>query len=380
MIFERDENNYFKKVITVHPLCYKTRSIKLNNSYDLFEIGFDLIPNKRKNRVLIYLQLPIHFFRIIITGIQLVKKHKISLIRANDPYWMGFFAYIVSKICKIPFCVSIHSDYEKRMELDKNITMCSVFGSYKLARLLERFILSNAPMVMALRKTIGEKAVACGADPKKIRLIPHGIDLSCFSSPPKHDIHKRFGIDPKLKIISFIGRFSKENYIDDIIEITKNLGEKREDFILVMTGGGKEEARIKEKAATDPILQNQILFTGFQPREICFDLRRASYTSLCLMAGFSLIEACAAGRPVVSYDVEWHSELVKNKETGFLVIENDVNGVVTSLDWLLDRPAESHKMGTNAKTLAFEQHDLKNSSTIRAKWYSELLNKKNDGN
>jgi len=42
------------------------------------------------------------------------------------------------------------------------------------------------------------------------------------------------------------------------------------------------------------------------------------------MGGFSLIEAYAAGRPVVSYDVEWHSELVKNNETGFLIPESMV--------------------------------------------------------
>jgi glycosyltransferase involved in cell wall biosynthesis len=375
MIFERDENDFFQKVIIVHPLCYKTRSLKLSESFDLFEIGFDLIPNEKRSRLLIYLQLPVHFIRVIWGAVRLAKKFKIDLIRANDPYWMGLFAYIVSKICNIPFCVSIHADYEKRMELDKNLTMCSVFGSYKLAIYLERFILSKSPMVMPIRETLGVKAVANCAPPESIRVIPHGIDLSPFVVPPKHDIHSLFGLNPNSKIISFVGRFSKENYIDDIIEIALKLGQQRDDFVFVMAGGGKEELRIKAKVEEDPFLNKHVVLTGFQQRYVCFDIRRASYISLCLMSGFSLIEACAAAHPVVAYDVEWHFELVKNNETGFLVKENDVDGIVKALDWLLDHPEESEKMGQNAKALAFELHDLKKTTIIQMQWYSELLNK-----
>jgi len=258
MVFERNTNDFFKKVITVHPLCYKTRSMKLSDSFDLFEIGFDLVPNEKRNRLLIYLQLPVHFIRVIWRSVRLVKKFKIDLIRANDPYWMGFFAYIVSKICKTPFCVSIHADYEKRMQLDKNLTMCSVFGSYKLAKYLERFILSKAPLIMPIRQTLGLKAVANSADPEKVRIIPHGIDLSPFTLPPKHNIHSLFGLNPDSKIISFAGRFSKENYIYDIIETAQKLGQKRDDFIFVMTGGGKEEQKVKTIAEKDTFLKSHM--------------------------------------------------------------------------------------------------------------------------
>ncbi len=43
MIFERDEGGFFCKVITVHPICYKTRSIILNDCHEIHEIGFYLI-------------------------------------------------------------------------------------------------------------------------------------------------------------------------------------------------------------------------------------------------------------------------------------------------------------------------------------------------
>jgi glycosyltransferase involved in cell wall biosynthesis len=380
MIFERDEGGFFGKVITVHPFCPKTQAISLNKCHEVIEVGFDLIPGTMHWRFLLHLQAPIHFFRVLLKIIRLIKKNRIDLIRANDPFWMGLFGYIASKICNIPFCVSIHADYEKRMKLDKNISMLTLFGSYKLGKKLERFIFSKALRVLPIRETLKSKAIANGVNPDKIRVIPHGIDFSIFEHHPTHKIFQRFEINPDINIISFVGRLDQENYIVDVLETARRLRQKRKDFIIVVAGGGKEEKRIKIELAKNPLLNDHILLVGFQPREVCIDLRRASKASLCLMAGFSLIEASAASRPVVSYDVEWHSELVKNKETGFLIKEHDIDGVVEALDWILAHPVESDLMGQKAKSLAFEHHNLQKTSAIKVKWYSELLRLGNDEN
>jgi glycosyltransferase involved in cell wall biosynthesis len=373
MVFERDEGGFFEKVITVHPLCPETQTIILNDCHEIYEVGFDLIPGSKRFRFLRCIQYPIHFFRIIWSTLGLVKKYRIDIIRATDPYWMGLIAYTCARICKTPFCISIHADYDQRMRLDKNISVSTVFGSYKLAKLLERFILSKANKVMPIRETLAVKAAAKGAAAEKIRVIPHGMDLTVFHSLPRNNIRQLFNIDPDKKIISFVGRLSKDNYVDDILEIAKQLGNRRKDFLIIMAGGGKEEHQIKAKVASNVVLKKHILLTGFQPRDVCIDLRRTSDVSLCLMAGFSLIEACAAECPVVSYDIEWHSELVKNKETGFLVKEHDVDSVVDALDWLLNHPIESKAMGQKAKALAFKRHELKESSAIKVSCYSEIL-------
>jgi len=376
MILERDEDGFFGKVITLHPCCSKTRSISLNECHEIYEVGFDLIPGSEHWRLLMYAQYPAHFFRVIWNAVKLVKKYRIDLIRANDPFWMGLFGYLTSRICRIPFCVSIHADYEKRMALDKSISIVKVFGSYKLAKRLARFILSKADRVMPIRESLGVQAVTNGADTEKIRVIPHGMDFSPFRLFPAYDILDRFGVDSRRKTISFVGRLTSENYVNDILDIARKLEEKRQDFTIVMAGGGKEESRIKHEVFSDAILKRHVFLLGFQPKDICFDLRRASDVSLCLMAGFSLIEACAAERPVVSYDVEWHYELVKNNQTGFLIPEHDVNGAVEALDWLLDHPEESEEMGKKAKTLAFEHHDLKSTSKIKIMCYSEILSQR----
>ena len=374
MIIERDEGGFFGKVVTLHPFCPATRVISLNETHEVHEIGFDLIPGAGRFRLLKYLQAPVHFFRIIAAAIRLAKGRRISIIRANDPFWMGLFAWITSRISGVPYCVSIHSDYDKRMELDSSISIVKVLGSYALALRMQRFVLGRAAMVMPIRESLAVKAVKQGARPDRIRVIPHGIDLTPFTQPPRTDIFARFGIGAGRRIISFAGRFSKENYLQHMVETIRRLADRRSDFVFVMAGGGKELEPIRSVVSADPKLTEHILLPGFQPREVCNDLRRASMIALCLMGGYSLIESCAAGRPVVAYDVEWHGELVKNGDTGFLVREHDIEGVVSALEYLLDRPAEVELMGSNARRLAFSQHDLAKTSATKVRWYTEFLN------
>lgn len=373
MILERDEGGFFGKVITVHPFCDKTRSIVLNGTHEIHEVGFDLIPGSERLRLLKYVQAPLHFFRVLWTVVSLCRTSGINLIRANDPFWMGLFGLLASRICGIPYCVSIHTDYDKVMEMDPSISVSRVFGSYQLAKRLERIVFSQAAMILPISQWLAKKAAECGADLGKINVIRHGIDLSPFNAPPKNHVREYFGIDPSKKIVSVVARVSKDKYVDDVLKIAKNLAQRRNDFVIIIAGGGKDENRIRAEVSGDSVLANCVVLAGFQSRDMCMDLGRAAEASICLLAGFGLIEACAAGRPVVAYDVEWHSELLEEKVTGFLVFENDFVGAAEKLDWIFDHPVEAELMGREARGRAFERHSIANASAIKVRWYKQIL-------
>jgi len=64
---------------------------------------------------------------------------------------------------------------------------------------------------------------------------------------------------------------------------------------------------------------------GFQPYQTHDRYVTFPTSVFVLWGGFSLIEAGAAGNPMIAYDVEWHYELVENHVTGFLVTENNID-------------------------------------------------------
>ena len=378
MIIDRDEGGFFERVVTVHPFASNPQIVKLNDVHVVHEFAYGHSKAGRKFRTVRWANSVIYLLRLIRRVQGLIRNERIDLVRSTDPYWISFIGWSVTRILRRPFCVSIHADYDKRYELAGPAGAPVIFGSRKIAKRLQRFILRQADRVMPIRESLGERAIVDGARPETVRVIPHGVDPEVFRSDPSHDVWSLFGIYEDQKILSFAGRLSRENYVDDVIELARNLSNRR-DFIIVMVGGGPEAERLRAVVTSEPNISKLIRLVGFQPHDVVIDLLRASTVCLCLMGGFSLIEACFSGRPVVSYDVEWHSELVKNKQTGFLVEEKDVGAVVQAVNYLLDHTEEASRMGKNARALAMERHAREKTAAIKRKCYMELLEIQTDG-
>lgn len=71
-----------------------------------------------------------------------------------------------------------------------------------------------------------------------------------------------------------------------------------------------------------------------------------------------VLEAMAAGLPVIS---TWHNaipEIVQDGESGFLVAERDVEGIADRLTRLLERPETGYGMGQRGRKHVEEHHDL----------------------
>ena len=306
-------------------------------------------------------------------------KYDILLIRAWDPYLCGLWACILSFFLDVPFCVSIHSDYDKCFELDPLHGAPTLLGSRRLAKRLEKFVLHKADLVMPIREHLAEQVVCLGVAPERVKVIPHGIDLTPFegemSDGEKDECRRRFSVPEGKHIVSFVGRLSRENYVYDIIEMVRLLRNKREDFALIMAGGGNEERALKKLIESDEELKGHVRLTGFISHEEAIKLRRISDVNLVLMGGFSLIEACASGKPVVAYDVEWHNELIRHGETGSLVPEGDVEGLVSAVDELLSNPEKGVEWGEKARRLAFDRHSLEAAMAVKRECYRELLRK-----
>lgn len=373
MIFERDEGGYFERVVTVHPIANSTRTIMLSEVFVLYEICMNRTRGIMKHRLLRALFAPIHLLRVVWVTLGLVRKERIDLIRAADPFWIGFVGLLVAKLSGRPWCVSIHADYDKRQQLTGGGETYTFFGLQRPARLVCRLVLSSADMVLPIRESLRRWAVANGARPERVRVIPHGIDSAALAAEADHDPRALFGIPATQQILSFVGRLSPENYLVDLLEVARRLAVRRVDFCLVIAGGGELEGWLTEMLAADSRLGKVVRVVGFQPRGVCFALRRQSAISLCLMGGFSLIEACLAARPVIAYDVEWHSELVQTGRTGYLLLEGDIDGVVQAIERCLDDPMTATKQGQQARELALSRHEMAATSRIKKLYYEELL-------
>jgi len=369
MMTERSEGGYFQRVISLHPLARKTRVVRIAEGHDLVELGFDALPGGARYRIIRLLFAPIYVALAALAVARIVKKEGVDVVRASDPYWAALVAWLGTRGTRSHYVVSIHADWDHLHALDPRKGAPKIFFSRKAACILAKFLLRRAERVMCIRESLFGPAERSGARPECLRYIPHGVDLCPFRTPELRPLEF---ISPSRNVIFFAGRLSLENYIDDVLEVGRRLA-CRGDCQLVVAGGGSEEDRLRRETRDDPELTEMIRFLGFIPRDEVIRLRRTAAVNLAPMGGYSLIEACASGRPTIAYDVQWHSELIENGKSGLLVPEGDVNAMTTLVQALLDDSEFADQIGIAGRKRAFQLHDIEKVFRVRSDVYRELI-------
>ena len=130
----------------------------------------------------------------LLSGLMLFLKRRFHIVHCR--VWNGSLlgAWLLSRIIKRPFAVSIHTDYDKLYELAGPAGAPILFRSRAVAKRLQRIVLRRADLVMPIRKSLKKKAVEDGAKTERVRIIPHGIDLKAFNQRPSCDVRSFFGI------------------------------------------------------------------------------------------------------------------------------------------------------------------------------------------
>lgn len=366
MLNDRDEDGFFKRVVSVHPWAKNTRKIAVSANHELLEYGPEWVPLAKKSRSFRRLLAPVIVARSALMIRNTVRREGISVVRASDPFWTALLGWSVSTGTGVPFVVSIHADWLHRSSLDPN-AIPRLFGSFTLARILARFNLRRANFVIVIRESLVDVAAELGAPLRKVLVMPHMVEDELFGTyaGPAHDI----GEAP---YAFFAGRLSRENYVYDMLESMRLLPQDSH-LRLILAGDGAERHEIADAVARDPVLRKRVILLGSIPRDQVQTWRQSASVNLCLMGGYSLIEAAASGRPVIAYDVEWHSELVINDRTGLLVPEGDVEGVAAALEVVTKRPDFAKQLGCAGREHARQRHARSNVTSARRHVYESIL-------
>ncbi len=206
---------------------------------------------------------------------------------------------------------------------------------------------------------------------KKTKVIYHGIDIKEFE-------HKtRLSTIPRNEgevILGNAGRLTPQKGHKDLIEIAEILKRKNLKFKLYIAGTGplKEEL---ETLAKEKGVQNEVIFLGFVEDMIGFmhSIDISVLSSIWEGFGYVIVEAMAAQKPVVAYNLSSNPEIIENNKTGYLVeypkneeFANKVFQLATNPDLLKEigsagRQSVIDRFLIEDRTKEFEQYVLKNN-------------------
>ncbi|MPZ76993.1 MAG: glycosyltransferase [Deltaproteobacteria bacterium] len=331
---------------------------------ELFVIGFshDLRLRRFTEHAHFYL-LPqlsppvLRYLELFITGeiliIWLIVRHGIQVVITQSPY-EGFIAASAIRLARcfgyqVGLVVEVHGDFERSLFLQREIPF-SAFYRIVMDH-VAHYSIKQADLLRAISNSTKEQ-LEKWAPEKTIVQFPAWTDIETFLQngiqikrnvrdvilyagvliPLKgvHHLIKAFVLiaaDFPTAELVIIGRDENKAYAAGLREQVKEIGlEGRVQFVR-------------------PMSQSEL---AIWMAEACVLVLPSTSEGL----GRVLIEAMAAGTPVVGSRVGGIPEIVEDGARGFLIPPGDENALADKLRWLLHNPDKAREMGEHARAFA----------------------------
>lgn len=191
---------------------------------------------------------------------------------------------------------------------------------------------------------------------KPITVIHHGLDLSNYKTGDSKYLRKKIKIPDKNKILLYVGRLGKEKSVDLLLESFSRIYKTHPDTSLVLVGDGPQKLYLKSLAKNLGIEKSTHFIGEIDYKKIPSVFHSADlflFTSSTETLGKVVLEAMAAGLPIVTLNIPPFKELIKNKHEGMLVRPN-AKAISHAVINLIDDSNLRNQMSKHAKIKADE--------------------------
>lgn len=212
-------------------------------------------------------------------------------------------------------------------------------------RRIEQLLAPFTDRLVAVSQQIRDELVALGVAPAdRFEVVPYGFDLSAFTvngsnrSRIREQMRAQLGIPPQARVVTLIARLVPIKRVDRFLNVA-NLLRDLPDVRFLIVGDG--ELRQELQSSPDAqALDGRLIWAGFRRDmpAVVFASDVVVQTSDNEGTPISLIEAQAAGVPVVSTDVGGTAMVVEDGGTGYVVPRDVSEDMAAAVDLMLGSP------------------------------------------
>ena len=229
----------------------------------------------------------------------------------------------------------------------------------------------------AQKREIGEHYKVAGPD--KIRVIPLGLELEKFTLIQSHNGKLRTGlnIDDDTITIGIIGRLvpvkNHRMFLEAAKRLLSILGDEFKIKCLII-GDGEERIGL-EAYAKELGMNKNVVFCGWRENvaDVYPDLDIIVLTSFNEGTPVALIEALAAGRPVVATNVGGVGDVVEDGINGYCVTSGDTQAFACRMADLIRDPSKRAIFGAKGRETVREKFSKKRLVEDITKLYEEAV-------
>jgi glycosyltransferase involved in cell wall biosynthesis len=213
---------------------------------------------------------------------------------------------------------------------------------------LDRKLIARTDRLVGNSQSVVDFYAEQGLPRQKFITIRNGVDL-----PPQRsraEVLAELQLPDESFLVGYVGRLAEQKRVRDLIWAVETLRQIRPQVHLLLIGDGPERERL-EQTARDVRAERHVHFLGHRPDAAAW---MSAFDTFWLASSFegqsnSLMEAMAAGRPVVATDIAANRELVTPDQTGFLANVGDSVAFMQFTRRLLDEPDLARRLGDAAR-------------------------------
>jgi D-inositol-3-phosphate glycosyltransferase len=284
----------------------------------------------------------------------------------HSHYWLsGLAANTLKEHWGIPVIQMFHTLGRMKQRVARSIDESE--GEYRLTG--EQAVMAQVDRIVAATPAeLAQLQWLYQIDPKKIVVIPPGVDLSHFYPIPADEAKEFIGVPPCERTLLFVGRIEPLKGIDTLIEaivLLRDQGEfERHPFCLAVIGG---EPEISQDGMSNEMLRLQELRAKYNLKNLVTFLGKRDQDTLPYYYsaaeavvvpsqyesfGMVALEAMACGTPVVASQIGGLAFLVQDGVTGYTVPTSDPRALAERVVSLIKDPELRDRMGKQAAEFA----------------------------
>jgi len=291
----------------------------------------------------------------------LVKDINPDIIRAYNPRIEGWFAASSSEKLKIPFYLSLHTQYDYRRKLALKSDFKKFVALKYSEKFIEPYVLKKASKITIVFKIIKPYVIRLGG--KEPELLYNRIDFERFSNATSKESLAK-------PLVLSVGNLIKEKNHECVIKAMKNL----EAHCLII-GKGEQQEKL-QKLILKENLKNKITIKEFVPHnEIQHYYKSADVFALAYDPNLEglpipIMEAMAAGLPVViPYPKKDFSDGLENVA---IFSKRDPDSFFKNIKKIIDNPNLQKEFSQKSQIKA-KEFDSAKIEKREAEIYSELI-------
>lgn len=287
---------------------------------------------------------PVQDFRSFFSLWRLMIREKPTIVHTHTSK-AGILGRLAAKIAAVP--IIVHTPHGH--------VFYGHFGSIssKLFLLLERLFACITDCLVALTEQERKDYIKLSViDPENVVAIHSGVKIDRFFSA-RVDVEKKkraLGLNPKAPVVGTVGWLLAIKGPMNLLKAMGRVWEKHPEVELVYVGKGELQEALEAQAFKMGVFE-KVRLLGWRDdiEEIMLILDLFVLPSLNEGMGRVLVEAMAAGRPIVATEVGGIPDLVKHKETGLLVPPGNDQALAEAILQVLMDPDRAREMGEKGK-------------------------------